>query len=127
VQTAAARIDGESAAVQRLRSLVDRLTRLTGGPGAPTPTVLLGETGTGKGHIAPALHAGGGRRDGPFIETNCAALPEHLAEAELFGHVKGAFTDAKTARAGLFETAERGARSSSMRSVTSPWRYRRSS
>ena len=108
-QTAAARIDGESEAVQRLRSLVDRLTRLTGGPGAPTPTVLLlGETGTGKGHIARTLHAGGGRRDGPFIETNCAALPEHLAEAELFGHEKGAFTDAKTARAGLFETADGG-------------------
>src|SRR5262249_55314968 len=101
-EVAAAHIDGESPAIERLRSLVERVTRPTGGPGAPTPAVLLlGETGTGKGHIARALHAAGARHDGPFIETNCTALPEHLAEAELFGHEKGAFTDARTARAGL--------------------------
>src|SRR5439155_303088 len=64
--------------------------------------------GSGKGHVARALHAGGGRREGPFIEVNCTALPENLVEAELFGHEKGAFTDAKAARAGLFETAHGG-------------------
>ena len=83
---------------------------MTTGPGAPAPTVLLlGETGSGKGHAARALHALGGRRDGPFIEVNCTALPETLVESELFGYEKGAFTDASTARAGLFETAEGGA------------------
>jgi DNA-binding NtrC family response regulator len=100
---------GESAAAQRLRQLVERIARSTGGPGTPAPTVLLlGETGTGKGHVARALHAAGGRHDGPFIEVNCTALPETLVEAELFGYEKGAFTDAKTARAGLLETAEGG-------------------
>jgi DNA-binding NtrC family response regulator len=71
--------------------------------------LLLGETGSGKGHCARALHAAGGRRDGPFIEVNCTALPDTLVESELFGYEKGAFTDARTARAGLFETAEGGA------------------
>ena len=70
--------------------------------------LLLGETGSGKGHVARALHASGGAASGPFIEVNCTALPEHLVEAELFGHERGAFTDAKTARAGLFETADGG-------------------
>jgi transcriptional regulator with GAF, ATPase, and Fis domain len=68
---------------------------------------LTGETGTGKGVIARALHEllGGG----PFIEINCTAMPSELVEAELFGHERGTFTDAKTARAGLFEAAGGGA------------------
>ena len=108
-QAAACNILGQSAAIERLRGMVERVMRLTGSPGAPAPTVLLlGETGSGKGHVARALHAGGGRREGPFIEVNCTALPENLVEAELFGHEKGAFTDAKSARAGLFETAHGG-------------------
>jgi DNA-binding NtrC family response regulator len=106
---AAGTILGTSAAAERLRTMVTRLAHMTTGPGAPAPTVLLlGETGSGKGHVARALHAAGGRHDGPFIEVNCTALPENLVEAELFGYEKGAFTDAKTARAGLFETAEGG-------------------
>ncbi|MEO8605544.1 MAG: sigma-54 dependent transcriptional regulator [bacterium] len=106
---ASASILGDSPAALRLRQLVERLARSIGGPGAPAPTVLLlGETGSGKGHVARALHAAGGRRDGPFIEVNCTALPETLVEAELFGYEKGAFTDAKTARAGLIETAQGG-------------------
>ena len=106
---AAGTILGKSAAAERLRTMVTRLAHMTTGPGAPAPTVLLlGETGSGKGHVARALHAAGGRHDGPFIEVNCTALPENLVEAELFGYEKGAFTDAKTARAGLFETAEGG-------------------
>jgi two-component system response regulator AtoC len=108
-QRLASEILGQSQAVQRLRTMVERLAKATRGPGAPAPTVLLlGETGTGKGHVARALHAAGGRGDGPFIEVNCTALPDGLVEAELFGHEKGAFTDARTARAGLFETADGG-------------------
>jgi len=64
--------------------------------------------GERQGAHARLLHASGGRRSGPFIEVNCTALPENLVEAELFGHEKGAFTDAKAARAGLFETADGG-------------------
>lgn len=106
---AAGTILGESAAAERLRALVTRIGRMMAGAGAPAPTVLLlGETGSGKGHVAHALHAAGGRSNGPFIEVNCTALPENLVEAELFGYEKGAFTDAKTAHAGLFETAEGG-------------------
>jgi DNA-binding NtrC family response regulator len=101
---------GGSSAAEQLRSLIVRVARMTSGPRAPAPTVLLlGETGSGKGHCARALHAAGGRRDGPFIEVNCTALPDSLVESELFGYEKGAFTDARTARAGLFETAEGGA------------------
>jgi len=106
---AAVTILGESAAAKRLRAVVERLAHMTSAAGAPAPTVLLlGETGSGKGHVARAIHATSGRRNGPFIEVNCTALPENLVEAELFGYEKGAFTDAKTARAGLFETAEAG-------------------
>jgi two-component system response regulator AtoC len=102
-------IVGESEAIRRLHGLVERLARATSGPRGPAPTVLLlGETGTGKGLVARALHAAGGRRDRPFIEVNCTALPETLMEAELFGHERGAFTDARTARAGLFEAADGG-------------------
>jgi two-component system, NtrC family, response regulator AtoC len=108
-QVAPGDVVGESAAVARLRHLVGRVGRVTTGPGQAAPTVLLlGETGSGKGHVARALHAAGGRREGPFIEVNCTALPEQLVEAELFGHERGAFTDARNARAGLFETADGG-------------------
>jgi DNA-binding NtrC family response regulator len=100
---------GESAVAVSLRERIARIARMTAGPGSPAPTVLLlGETGSGKGHVARALHAAGGRHDGPFIDVNCTALPENLVESELFGYEKGAFTDAKAARAGLFETADGG-------------------
>jgi DNA-binding NtrC family response regulator len=108
-QAAPAAIMGGSPPILRLRELVGRLARATAARGGAAPTVLLlGETGSGKGHVARAIHAMGGRRDGPFIEVNCTALPEQLVEAELFGHERGAFTDAKTTRPGLFETADGG-------------------
>jgi two-component system response regulator AtoC len=72
------------------------------------PILIEGETGTGKSRLAGWLHAEGPRAGRPFIRVNCAALPESLAEAELFGHERGAFTDAKRGRLGLFEAADGG-------------------
>jgi len=72
------------------------------------PILIIGETGTGKSSIAHWLHRNGPRAAQPIIELNCSALPETLAESELFGHERGAFTDARTARHGLFEAAHGG-------------------
>jgi two-component system response regulator AtoC len=74
-----------------------------------TPPVLItGETGTGKGLVARTLHKTGSRAGKPFIDVNCTALPANLMEAELFGYERGAFTDAKESKLGLFEAAEGG-------------------
>lgn len=70
--------------------------------------LLLGETGCGKDLFARAIHNESNRRDGPFIKVNCPALPDNLLESELFGYVKGAFTDAKQSKQGLFQMAHGG-------------------
>jgi transcriptional regulator with GAF, ATPase, and Fis domain len=88
-----------------MRELFVRLARV-----APTDSTVLvqGETGTGKELVAEALHAASPRASQPFVVVDCAALPENLLEAELFGHTRGAFTGAVAARAGAFEAAEGG-------------------
>jgi two-component system response regulator HydG len=91
-----------SGAMQEVCDLVARLAN------AEAPVLLLGETGTGKGLIARTLHAESDRASAPFVTVNCAAVPEHLLESELFGHVKGAFTGASSATPGLFEEADGG-------------------
>jgi DNA-binding NtrC family response regulator/predicted ATPase len=105
----ARRIIGRSPVVAALRDQIHRLAVFdtVGSPLVPT-LLLQGETGTGKGLVARVLHECGPRADGPFIEVNCAAIPETLLEAELFGFEAGAFTDAKRPKPGLFEVASGG-------------------
>ena len=90
---------------QSLDKIIDTDRRL--GDALP-PILLLGQTGTGKTSLARWLHENGPRSANELVEVNCSALPEALAESELFGHERGAFTDAKTARIGLFEAADGG-------------------
>ena len=98
---------GQSPAIRRVLDIFRQLNSRT--LVSSTPTILLnGETGTGKGFLAKTFHYSGVRRNRPFVEVNCAAIPPSLIESELFGHERGSFTDAKTERSGLFETADRG-------------------
>jgi two-component system response regulator HydG len=101
-QFAIANVIGRSEAMREVCDLAARVAD------AMTPVLIVGETGTGKGRIARAIHGAGPRANAPFVTINCAALPENLLESELFGHTKGAFTGATGPRKGLFEEASGG-------------------
>ena len=97
-------IFGNSPAIREIHGMVDLLAK------APQTTVLVqGESGAGKELVARAIHYRSTRADKPFLEINCAGLSEHLLESELFGHERGAFTDAKTLKRGLLEITDGGA------------------
>ncbi|WP_141733023.1 sigma-54-dependent transcriptional regulator [Oligoflexus tunisiensis] len=94
---------GESAAMKRVRGQLERIAR------SKASTVLVfGESGTGKELAARAIHDWSDRASSPFVEINCASIPETLLESELFGYEKGAFTDARDRKLGLFELAQNG-------------------
>lgn len=98
-----ASIIGESPAIKKVLA---RATRILSRADA---TILIGgETGTGKELVARGIHDGGPRRGAPFVAVNCSALPDRLIESELFGHERGAFTDARSTKPGLFEVADGG-------------------
>ena len=93
---------GESVPMKALRQLI-ALTAPTGGR-----VLIYGESGTGKELVARTLHAQSQRAPQPFVEVNCAAIPEELIESELFGHVKGSFTGANEDKTGKFQQADGG-------------------
>src|SRR5262249_51779558 len=89
---------------ERLRQVLERASRSRRLP----PMLLQGETRTGTSLVAGLLHRAGPRSAGPFVDVNCAAIPDGLLEAELFGYERGAFTDARQSKAGLFQSADGG-------------------
>jgi len=95
-------IVGESESIRQVFDIVERVAD------SDTTIMITGETGTGKGIIARAIHRRSYRRDGPFVQINCGAISEGLLESELFGHVKGAFTGATADKPGKFELAKGG-------------------
>jgi two-component system response regulator HydG len=95
-------IIGQSTAMQKILEIVAQVSDL------PANILIEGESGTGKELIARAIHANSSRASGPFVAVNCAAIPEALLESELFGYVRGAFTDARKDRSGLFREANGG-------------------
>jgi len=96
------RIIGESRAIRKMLADVDRVAT------TDASVLIIGENGTGKELVARRIQALSPRRDGPFVDVNCAAIPRELIESELFGHVKGAFTGADRDKVGKFEQADRG-------------------
>lgn len=93
---------GDGAAVSQLRQMIEQVAAFD------TTVLVLGESGTGKEVVSRSIHQRSPRRDGPFVAINCGAIPAELLESELFGHEKGAFTGALSARKGRFEMAEGG-------------------
>ncbi|MBI2161539.1 MAG: sigma 54-interacting transcriptional regulator [Candidatus Rokubacteria bacterium] len=100
---------GDSPGIEAIRGKIGRLLERQQDARRFPPVLIEGETGTGKGLLARMIHRAGPRPDGPFVDVNCAAIPETLLEAEMFGFERGAFTDARRAKPGLFQAAHRGA------------------
>src|SRR5262249_39642859 len=99
---------GRAPAITRLREQIRQVVgRISHAERLP-PILPEGETGTGKNLAAGVIHRAGPRRAGPFVDVNCAAIPEGLLEAALFGFVRGAFPDARQSKAGLFQCAHSG-------------------
>ncbi len=100
---------GDCPQIERAKSLVRRMGKLNQDASMLAPNILItGPTGTGKDLLAKTFHYEGGRREGPFVQVNCAAIPAALLESELFGYVRGAFTNASCSKRGLFEVADEG-------------------
>jgi len=99
---------GESPALLALKRRIRSLLEGQGARRRLPPILVQGETGTGKGLVARVIHRAGPRAAGPFVDVNCAAIPESLLEAELFGCERGAFTDARRSKPGLFQAADGG-------------------
>ena len=95
-------IIGNSAAMQEVYKTIGRIAE------SDVTALLLGECGTGKELVAQAIHANSRRAPMPYVAVNCAAIPDNLLESELFGHVRGAFTDAHSDREGRFASADNG-------------------
>ena len=95
-------IVGQCHAIKSLYRLIDKVAD------SDSTILISGETGTGKGVVAKAIHQASYRNERPFVSINCGAIPEHLLESELFGHVRGAFTGACAAKPGKFEMADGG-------------------
>ena len=103
------RVIGDCPAMRELLAVSDKIASLPLDAEGSLPTVLLlGDTGTGKEALARYIHRRGPAADRPFVHVNCTAVPENFFESELFGHEAGAFTNAKSAKKGLFEVAEEG-------------------
>jgi DNA-binding NtrC family response regulator len=94
---------GQSPVMKELFRTIERI-----GTSSSTTVLITGETGSGKEVVARAIHEKSERAEAPFVAVNCATLDDHLLESELFGHIRGAFTDAKSNKPGLFEVADRG-------------------
>src|SRR5262245_4636917 len=99
---------GQSRCMEELRRSLKRLVHGAAGARRPPPILIQGETGTGKGLLARALHQSSTRSAGPFVDINCAAIPDTLLESELFGYERGAFTEARRSKPGLFLAANQG-------------------
>jgi transcriptional regulator with AAA-type ATPase domain/tetratricopeptide (TPR) repeat protein len=106
--TLGAELLGESPAMVEVREHVERLLLACARASRPPRILIQGETGSGKGLVARLIHRFGPRAQAPFVDINCAAVPENLIEAELFGYERGAFTDARRSKPGLFQLATRG-------------------